>query len=180
MRRRHGGAGRCRRSDMTHRIRDCQRCGRGVGKPERDLRSLPLGSHACPGQTALCMLWGPTCLAAGQRSLRALLSHLPALRRAGAVHRPRPVQGVHSAKPPGRQPSRVPTLRETQGSAARDRLVRIVLTPWSAAESGRGVCRLRAGDPTRRRWAVPVLLATLAAPDLGARIERCCGSGSPT
>ncbi|WP_260865564.1 hypothetical protein [Mycobacterium kubicae] len=73
----------------------------------------------------------------------------------------------------------MPTLRKTQGPAANDRLVRIVLTSWSATESGRGVRRLRPGDPIGRRRAVPVLLGTLAAPARGARGQRCCGSGSP-
>ena len=63
---------------------------------------------------------------------------VPDLRRAGVVRRPRPLQGVCSAGPSGGQQHRVPTLRKHR-VLRPDRLVRIVLTPWSAAEPGRSL-----------------------------------------
>ncbi|EUA51622.1 hypothetical protein I552_2563 [Mycobacterium xenopi 3993] len=133
--------------------------------------------EASPNPTAICVLAatgqlhtrrsstvariaGRSRSAVGLWPLRKVLTRLPDLRRACAVRRPGPLQGVSSTATLGCQPCRVPALWETPGLTVGHRLVRIMLTSWSATEPGHGLCRVRQGDPTGRGRAVSVLLAS--------------------
>ena len=181
MRRRQGVAGRCRRSED-----DASDPGlpalRSRGRQTRagPVRPLPLGGLARSAQAAVPGLWPRPGPAAGHRSVRAMLTHLPSVPGTGAVCRARSVQGMRATTTVGRRASRMPTLRQASDSADRHWVVRAVLAPRPTTEPGRGLRRLRAGHPTGGRGSVPNLLGPLTAPDPGSGRQHRCDTARAT
>ena len=166
---------------MTRRIRDCQRCGRAVGKPERDLcarchwaRAHAPDKHRCPdcgadrvlqAGTGRCVRCSRTCRRCDAPVLFVdrdlckecarrdrLDAHRVACPRCGKRRVLRPTTGwCGSCSHPGRPPN-----------------------PDAACVDCGQVTRLAGAGRCRTCWA------SLAAPDRGARRQRCRGSERPT
>jgi primosomal protein N' len=85
---------------MTVRIGDCVRCGRGVGRVDRNLCARCHGAAQHAPLKQPCPRCGKDkALKTGHRQVRELLPHLPVLPGSGARQRPRPVRALPPPRP---------------------------------------------------------------------------------